>query len=241
MFYIYKREVQSYFYSPLAYAVCGVFTLIFSIFFLNLVTVTNKVEFSFSALFYDSFFYFAILIPALTMKVFSEDKKIGTETLLFSAPINVFDIVIGKFLAVATVYLTMMATTFIFPLIAFFSGEVIWSSLICGYIGFFAWGLVCIAIGMLMSSFTESQIIAALLGEAAMVALIFVDILKDNVAIAGIPVFSNILQALSPEERFVGFSVGIFNLSDLIFYLSITVAILAWTMISVEKRRWSRG
>lgn len=243
MFSVYKKELQSYFFSPLAYVITAIFMLIFSFTFINWLTnlVGTTFEFSFATIFYNYFFYFIFLIPALTMKSFAEERKAGTEVLLMSSPLNVFQIVIGKFLAIATVYLAMMAVTFIYPVIALINGNVVWSSLICGYIGFFAWGLVCISVGMLMSTFTESQIIAAILGEASMLLLYFVDTFASNSFISTIPVVSDFLTAISPQARFANFATGVFSLSDLVFYITFVIVVLCWTMISVEKRRWTRG
>lgn len=243
MLSILKKELQSYFYSPLAYAVMGVFIFIFSLTFVNWITSlqTVKFTFSFANIFYSNFYYFILLIPALTMKTFAEERKAGTEVLLMSTPLNVFTIVVGKFLALAIVYFIIMVGTFVFPIITMIYGEVMWSSLICGYIGFFMWGLVCICIGMLISSFTESQIIAVLVSEVAMICLLFVDSIKNNTFLASkIPVFSKFLQWLSPQERFYGFSQGVLSLSDIVFYITLIAVILSWTMLSIETRRYRK-
>ncbi len=238
-----KKEVQSYFYSPLAYCVIGIFLFIFSLTFVNWITnlQTVRFTFSFATIFYNYFYYFILLIPALTMKSFAEERHSGTEVLLMSTPLNVFTIVMGKFLALAIVYLIMMVATFIFPIITLIYGQVMWSSLICGYVGFFMWGLVCICVGMLVSSFTESQIIAALLGEVCMICLLFVDTLKENAFIqSNIPVLSSFLNWLSPQERFYAFSQGMLRLSDVVFYITVIAVLLAWTMLSVETRRYRK-
>lgn len=243
MFSLFKKEVQSYFYSPLAYCVMGIFIFIFSLTFVNWITSiqTTRFMFSFATIFYNYFYYFILLIPALTMKSFAEERHAGTEVLLMSTPLNVFKIVMGKFLALAFVYLIMMVCTFVFPLITLFYGKVMWSSLICGYIGFFMWGLVCICVGMLVSSFTESQIIAALLGEVCMISLLFVDIIKENSFIqSNIPILSTFLNWLSPQERFYSFSQGVLRLSDIVFYITLIAVILAWTMLSIETRRYRK-
>ena len=117
----------------------------------------------------------------------------------------------------------------------------IWSSLICGYLGFFLWGLVCIAVGMLMSSFTESPIIAGILGEGAMIILIFIDNFKDSGLFTNLPKAAQIIGSFSTQERFVSFSQGLFSIADLIFFITSTVLFVGFTIISVEKRRWSRG
>lgn len=244
MFSLYKKELQSYYYSPFAYVIAALFLLIFSISFVDRLADLSgtKFTFSFPDIFYYNFFYFIFLIPALTMRTFAEERKSGTEVLLISSPLNVFQIVIAKFLAVSTVYLTMLVLTFFYPIITIATGGgVMWSSLVCGYAGFFLWGMVCIAIGMLMSSFTESPIIAAILGEGAMILLIFVDSIKNSGLFENLPKAAKIVGQLSTRERFISFSQGIFELSDLVFFLTTIILFVGWTIISVEKRRWSRG
>ncbi len=243
MFALFKKEVQSYFYSPLAYVISALFVLIYSLTFIGWVTNLTKLnlQFSFAAIFYNQFFYFIFLIPMLTMKIFAEERKANTEVLLMSTPLNVFKIVMGKFLAAGTVLFMIMALTIIFPVMTVILGEVRWASLICGYLGFFLWGMGCIAVGMLMSSFTENQIIAAVLGEGAMLLLYFMDRFSQIKWMQEKPVISSVLNALSPKERFEGFATGVFRLSDMVFYILFIGVVLCWTMISVEKRRWNRG
>jgi ABC-2 type transport system permease protein len=243
MFSLFKKEVQSYFYSPLAYVISALFVLIYSLSFIQWITSLTKLnlQFSFAAIFYEQFFYFIFLIPMLTMKTFAEERRANTEVLLMSTPLNVFKIVTGKFLAIGVVFALIMALTFIYPVITLIYGEVRWSGLICGYLGFFLWGMGCVAVGMLVSSFTENQIIAAIFGEAAMLVLWFMDRFNDIEWMKNKPVWSSIIAAVSPKERFEGFAIGVFRLSDVVFYILFISVFLCWTMISVEKRRWSRG
>lgn len=243
MFALFKKEVQSYFYSPLAYVISALFVLIYSLSFITWITSLTKLnlQFSFAAIFYDQFFYFIFLIPMLTMKTFAEERRANTEVLLMSTPLNVFKIVMGKFLAIGLVFFMIMALTFLYPLITTMYGEVRWGSLICGYLGFFLWGMGCVAVGMLVSSFTENQIIAAIFGEAAMLLLFFMDRFSQIQWMQNKPVLSSLLSAVSPKVRFEGFATGVFRLSDMVFYILFIAVFLAWTMISVEKRRWNRG
>lgn len=243
MFSIYKKELRSYFCSPFAYVIAALFMLIFSITFISGISNLSgyQFKFSFPNIFYNNFFYFIFLIPALTMRTFADERKNGTEILLMTSPVNVFQIVIAKFLAVSTVFLGMMVLTLFFPILTAIIGDVMWSSLICGYLGFFLWGLVCIAIGMLMSSFTESPIIAAILSEGAMIILIFIDNFKNSGLFKNLPKAAQIIGAFSTEERFNGFSQGIFGVADLIFFITAAALFVGLTIISIEKRRWSRG
>lgn len=243
MFSLYKKELQSYYYSPFAYIIAALFLLTLSIGFVDNIAdlVGKQFTFSFPAVLYSNSGFFIFLIPALTMRTFAEERKSGTEVLLISSPLNVFQIVLAKFFAVATVFLSILILTLYYPLLTEMSGGVMWSSLICGYIGFFLWGLVCIAIGMLMSSFTESPIIAAILGEGAMLLLMFIDSIKGSALFESLPKVANVIGQLSTGDRFATFSQGIFRLSDLVFFITTIILFVGWTIISVEKRRWSRG
>ena len=110
MFSLYKKELRSYFYSPFAYVIAALFMLVFSIDFIGGLSNLEGTEypFSFPNILYTNFFYFVFLIPALTMRTFADERKSGTEVLLITSPLNVFQIVLAKFLAVATVFLMMI-------------------------------------------------------------------------------------------------------------------------------------
>ena len=243
MFTLYKKEVQSYFCSPFAYVISALFLLVFSLSFISGISNmdSNVLKFSFSNIFYNGFFYFIFMIPLLTMRTFAEERKAKTETLWLSAPITVPQVVFAKFLAVATVFLLMMLLSLFFPIVAALKGTVVVSSLICGYLGFFLWSLVCIAVGMMMSALTDNPIIAAVLGETAMILLIFLDNFTKTGLVQSVPVLSKILTWFSTEVRFGAFSQGLFSLADLVFFISLTLVVLVWTIIIIEKRRWSRG
>ena len=243
MFALYKKEVHSYFCSPFAYVISALFLLVFSLSFINGISSmdSNLLKFSFSNIFYNSFFYFIFLIPLLTMRTFAEERKSKTETIWLSAPVTIPQVVFAKFLAVATVFLMMLLLSLFFPLVAALHGTVIGSSLACGYLGFFLWSMVCIAIGIMMSALTDNPILAAVLGEAAMILVIFLDNFTNSALIQSVPVLSKIFTWFSTETRFGAFSQGLFTLSDLIFFISITLVVLIWTVIIIEKRRWSRG
>ena len=132
MFALYKKELQSYFLSPVAYFVIAFFMATFS---LTLVMDISNVssatyEFSFPTIFYTNLFYFIFLIPLLTMRAFAEERKNGTETLLLSSPLNVTQIVLAKFLATATILLIMLVASLFYPIVTSIYGRVIWESLI---------------------------------------------------------------------------------------------------------------
>ena len=243
MFALYKKEVQSYFYSPFAYIVSALFLLVFSLSFVYMVSTMkdSTVRFSFSSIFYSNFFYFIFMIPLLTMRTFAEERKQHTETLWLSAPITVPRVVIAKFLAVSTVYLMMIGLSLFFPLITWLRGSVVPGALLCGYAGFIMWGLVCIAVGIFCSALTDSPILAAVFGEGAMVVILFIDNLAGTGFVQSLPWLNRIVSWFSLQRRFVGFAQGLFGVADLVYFITITAVVLIWTVILVEKRRWSRA
>mgnify|MGYP002869937724 CR=1 FL=1 len=244
MFALYKKELQSFFYSPFAYVLAALFMFIFSVSFVNAISdlASNTLKFTFSNIFYNNFFYFIFIIPILTMRSFADERRGGTEVLLYSSPLPVWKIVLAKFLAIATVYIFMMATTIFFPIYAAATGgQVIWSSLICAYLGFFLWGLACIALGMLLSSLVGNAIIAAIIGVIVMEGLLFLDTFAGSSLVASYPHLNSVVTWFSMQRRFIFFSQGMFRLEDLIFFLSVTAVVLIWNILSIEKRRWSHS
>lgn len=243
MFSLYKKEMQSFFFSPFAYVLAALFMFIFGSSFVTPIAslTSSTLKFSFPNIFYNNFFYFILVIPLLTMRSFADERKGGTEVLLLSSPLSVFKIVMAKFFSIATIFLFMMATTLFFPIVAEIKGEVMWTSMFCAYIGFYFWGLVCIAVGMLLSSLSENSIIAAILGEIVMLGFLLLDTFGATALVQSYPKLNSIITWFSLQRRFVYFSQGMFRLEDLVFFLSATAVFLAWITIAIEKRRWSRG
>lgn len=243
MFSLYKKELQSFFYSPFAYVLAALFMFIFSLSFTTYIgsMTSSTLKFSFPNIFYNNFFYFIFLIPIMTMRSFADERKGGTEVLLISSPLSVFKIVMAKFLSIATVFLFMMTASMFFPIFAAFKGEVMWSSLLCAYIGFYLWGLACIAVGMLFSALTDNAIIAAVLGEIVMQGFLFLDSFGATALVESYPKLNSVISWFSMQRRFVYFSQGMFRLEDLIFFLSVAAVFIMWITIAIEKRRWSRG
>ena len=243
MFALYKKELQSFFFSPFAYVLASLFMFIFSVSFISAIAdiSSNTLKFSFPNIFYNNFFYFIFIIPILTMRSFADERRGGTEVLLLSSPLSVPKIVLAKFLSVVTVYLFMMVSSLFFPIFIAGTGVVQWSSLICAYLGFFLWGLVCIAVGMLLSQLTGNAIIAAILGEIVMEGLLFLDLFGATRLVAAYPKLNSVITWFSMQRRFIYFSQGMFRLEDLIFFLSLTVVVICWIIIAIEKRRYSRS
>lgn len=243
MFSLYKKELQSFFFSPFAYVLTALFMLIFSFSFVTSIASmdSNVLKFSFPSIFYNNFFFFIFIIPILTMRSFADERRGGTEVLLLTSPLSVGKIVLAKFLSIVTVFAVMMISTLFFPVAAALNGQVMWSPLICAYLGFFLWGMVCIAVGMLLSSLTGNAIIAAVLGEIVMEGTLLADSIGGTALVNHYPHLNNIISWISMQRRFVYFSQGMFRLEDLIFFLSAAAVVICWNIIAIEKRRWSHS
>ena len=244
MFSLYKKELQGYFLSPLAYTFIALVMLIFSGFFIWWIftATSTQVEFQFSYFFYYNILLTTILlIPILTMRAFAEERKNGTEVLLLSSPLSVSKIVLAKFLAVATVLVIAMVLSLIYPLIASIYGYVVIPNLIVSYVGYLLYGLAYIALGLLISSFMSTPGLAMLASVTVSLILFFVELMLGSSFLASLPVLSDVLYWFSNQAKFENFTQGFCQLSDLVSYVTEIIVFLLWTIISIEKRRFSRS
>lgn len=159
MIAIFKKELKTYFLTPIGYIFMGFFLLISGFFFAaeNLFPANPN----FNGMLGTITFVFMILVPILTMRLLAEESRQKTDQLLLTSPLNVTEIVLGKYLAAVTVLLLTVIITFIYPVILNFFGIISMSEIIGGYIGFLLLGSSFIAIGLFVSSFTENQVVAA--------------------------------------------------------------------------------
>jgi ABC-2 type transport system permease protein len=232
---IFWKEVKSYFYSPVAYVLIGLYIMLTSIFFTFGNLLGGYADFVDIITTVLTFLIF--IIPVLTMRIMAEDRKNGTEVLLITSPSSITSIVLGKFFASYFVFLVLTAITLIYPIILIAFGAQPTTDLLCGYIGFLLIGAAFISVGILASSLTESQVVAAIIGIVALFIMFMAGQIGE--AIGGI--FGKILNWFSLMTRFDDFSNGILSLSPIVYYISFTVVFLFITTRVIEKRRWSQG
>jgi len=224
MLAILDREIKAYFQSPLGYVFVGVMFLFTGYFFFayNLYGNTTDMRGIFSTL--------------LTMRLMSEDKKLKTDQLLLTAPVSRASLVLGKYLSAVCVYLLSIMSTMVAAVVISRLAEPEWPVIFSHFIGLFLLGITLIAICLFLSSLTESQVIAAICGFAASFFLMLIDTLSPVISL---PFVKKILEGLSFQNRYTSFTLGILNVTDIIFFLSITFLFLCLAVGALEKRRWS--
>ncbi len=233
MFAILKRELSAYFASPIGYIYLAVF-YVFSGYFFFGVLYSNTT--SLSNVFNGMFTIIMLLIPILTMRLLSEDRKNKTDQALLTAPINLISLVMGKFLSALIVYALGVAITLVYAIIIATFARPDWM-VICGNIvGMLLLGAALIAIGMFISALTENQVIAAVGGFAAGFSLILVDSLSTLVTIDWL---SSFISGLSFMVRYDEFTSGILDISNVLFFVSVCAVFIFFTVRVFEKRRWS--
>lgn len=230
---IFKRELNSYFTSLLGYVFLTIFLLLTGAMF-SLVNIfqyqTANMTYFFASINNIAVFF----LPLLTMRLFSEDRKLKTDQLLMTAPVSVGDIVLSKFFAAFAVLLAGTAVTLIYPICLSFFGELPIAETISCYIGFILLCSVILSIGAFMSSVTESQIVAAV---ATYGVIILILLLGTAAQYISNELIASSLLWLSPIQRFSEFTLGILNFEPIIYYLSLTGLFLFLTMMVFEKRR----
>jgi ABC-2 type transport system permease protein len=232
---IFWKEVKSYFYSPIAYVLIGLFIVLTSIFFTFINLLSGSADFN--GVLSNAIYFLIFIIPILTMKIIADDRKNGTEVLLITSPVSIASVVIGKFLASYFVFIILTAVTFIYPIIIVAFGGQITPVMVGGYIGFLLLGATFIAIGIFASSLTESQMIAAIVGIVSTFVMFMAGYLSTSIG----GIVGKILGWFSLLTRYEDFSKGVFSLSPVIYYLSFVAVFLFLTVRVIEKRRWSQG
>jgi ABC-2 type transport system permease protein len=246
-----KKELRAYFTSPIAYVVFTVFLVLVGFFFYSLITWFNSLSLQMSQnpayysqlninqqvyapLFHNMSIILLLMLPLLTMRLFSEEKKIGTEEMLYTSPISVAQIILGKFTASLLVLLGMLGLTAILVVFTFLFGNPEILPLLTGYLGLFLMGASFIALGIFFSSLTENQIVSAILTFGSL--LLFWIINWASASAAGF--WKDVLNYISILQHFGNLTQGILDTTDIVYYLSFTFFGLFLTHASIQSRRW---
>ena len=248
---IFKKEIKTYFTSPIAYVVITVFLVLIGFFFYSLIWWFNSQSLQmaqnpsyyqqlninqmvYSPLFQNMSIILLLMIPLLTMRLFSEEKKINTDELLYTCPISINQIILGKYFASLFVLLAMLFLTGILSIFTFAYGNPELVPILNGYLGLFLMGAAFIAVGIFFSSLTENQIVAAILTFGTL--LLFWILNWASYSAGGI--WKGVLNYLSFIQHFDDMTRGILDTTDLVYYLSFIFLGLFLTHSVIQSRRW---
>jgi ABC-2 type transport system permease protein len=246
-----KKEIKSYFTSPIAYVAITVFLVLVGFFFYSLIWWFNSQSMQlarnpayfqqlninqmvYSPLFHNISIILLLMLPLLTMRLFSEEKKIGTDELLFTSPISVNQIILGKYFASLIVLAFMLLLTGILSVFTFAFGNPELAPLLSGYLGLFLMGAAFIAVGIFFSSLTENQIVSAILTFGAL--LLFWILNWASYSAGGM--WKDVLNYLSFFQHFDDLTRGILDTTDIVYYLSFAFFGLFLTHSVIQSRRW---
>lgn len=230
---IYRREMGAFFTSGIAYVFLAGFALFSGLFF-SLGVIGSGVS-DMSPMFSSMFIIVLFLIPILTMKLLSEEKKNRTDQGLLTAPVSLSSIVLGKYFAALTLFVIAESIVFIYAIIIALCGEVVWSTLLGNYFAMLFLGAAFIAIGLFISSLTENQMASAVIGMFVLFVLYLMDSLASNISVEFI---KKALLSISFYSRYVEFTHGLFDLSSIVFFLSTAVLFNFFSVRVLDKRRW---
>lgn len=231
---IYKRELRAYFVTPIGYVCLAIF-LAASGFLFSMNTLLSKTT-DMGTYFTFSLFLLIIVCSLLTMRLFSEEKKLRTEQLLMTAPISITSMVTAKFFAAETVFLAGLLLSALNVIPLYLYAEPYTAQIVGNYVALFLVGSAFIAIGLFMSSLTENQLAAAV---ATIGVLLFLLIMNFANSYIDLYAFRYVIDWLSVYARFQNFTQGIFDYNALLYYASVCFVFVYLTIRVYERRRWA--
>ena len=236
-----KRELRSSFDSPVAYVVIclSLVALGFVFFFLGDFWQAGRASFQTLFLWIPRGMSF-VVIPVLTMRLLAEEKRSGTLEMLITLPVRDHSVILGKFLGAWGLVLVLLATTLLYPFLMFewpwHLGSLDWGPVLAGYLGLVVYSAAAVSIGLLVSSLTESQIIALFVTFIVLFALHFVGFAVDAI---GNKTVQNVASFVSFDARLAPFARGLVNTRDLVFFITVTIGCLMASFRALERRKWA--
>ncbi len=230
---VYKRELQSFFCTPHAYVFTGVFLLLGSVFFAvgNLAAHSSDLN----GFLWNAGYLWMLLTPVLTMHVYAGERRAHTDQLLFSSPVSLWGVALGKYLATITVLgLTVFLSLIYAGLIAIY-GRLYPSEALCGYLGFSLQGSAFVAIDLYVSARSRTPVTAAVWAFGINLLLWLVDVLSSAVSSE---ILQRILEFISPYQRCVPFRSGQLSAANTLYFIGVSVLMLFLTVRTLDSRRW---
>ena len=231
---IWKRELQSYFHTPIGYAFLGVFLLISSVLFY--LSILRQHSGDLPTFIGQMSYLWMLLCPVLTMRLLAEERQKKTDQLLLTSPVSLIGIVLGKYLAALTVLTATAASTLCYAAVTAFYGTVFPAELAVNYLGFILQGGAFAALDLYLSGCTGNQVTAAVAGFGANFLIWILDLLQDQV---GTEPISEVLKFLSLYSRNEPFLMGQLSWAGIVYEVSFAAVFLAMTVYHLNRRRTS--
>lgn len=230
--HIFKKEIKSYFISPIAYIVISIFLIIIGWLFFS--TYFLEKQASLTRFFSLLPITLSFIIPAITMRLFSEEINVGSYELLLTMPVTFRDIIMGKFLAAVAFVAIMLAPTLAYAITTAFLGQLDWGPILGGYIGALLLGASFSAIGLLSSTMTRNQVVAFIIGMATCFSLtMLIDYLLFFLPSSLVGIF----QYLSANYHFQNIAKGLIDTRDILYFLTVIIVALGSTQIIMQEKK----
>ena len=239
MLSIFKREFKNYFTSVIGYVFFTLFMIFYGVFFYISIVggeTSGIVSSGMSNFFGMIYIVLVLLIPVLTMCLLSEERKQKTDQLLLTSPVGLGEIVLGKFFSAFAIYSIAVGTTVFFALIIAAYGKLNFVEYIGMVVGILLIGAALIAVGEFISALTESQVVAAFATFGAII-LTYVPVVLSSIVSSSL--LKTLLGLISLHTRYTDFTSGLFDIGNILFYISFTAVFLFLTVRVMERRRWS--
>ena len=224
MLAVLKKELKSYFLSPIGYIVTGIFLVCFSVFFYLTVLQYGIVDLG-GLYYYTALYGLIVITPILTMRMFAEERKTGTEQLLLTSPTGMFSVVIGKLLAALTVIAITLVMSLIFFVIVSFFGTPSLPMTLCAMFGFILISAASLSLGMFISSLTENQVIAGVGTAAFLILTLF------------LPDISSAFSNFTLIDFYITFAQGVISIENLISLVLFSLVFISFTIIVMQRRK----
>ena len=224
MFAVMKKELKSYFFSPIGYVVIGIFLLCFSVFFYLTVLSYGSVDLSI-LYYYTALYGLIIIVPILTMRTFSEERKNGTEQLLLTSPTGMFKVVLGKlFSALLVIVITLLISFMFFFIVMYFGSPNIVTTLV-SMLGFVLISLAALSFGIFASSLTENQVIAGVITVAFLIISLFITDISSK------------FSGFALMNYYTSFAQGVISIENIISLLLFSIVFISLTIIIMQRRK----
>lgn len=236
MIAIYKRELKAYFNSVIGWLFCAVTLFFVSLYFasFNLLNGYGMLAYALSG----SSYIFIISVPILTMRILAEERKQKIDQLILTSPVSVWKVVLGKYLAMATVFMIPMLITCVYPVIMGCFGTINYVECYVSLLGYILYGLTAIAVGLFISGLTESQVIAAVVSLLVLFLTYMMSGITNMINSSG-NLVTKILSCFDFPKRVNLFYDGTLNVTAIVYFFSVMGLLLFMTTQAIQKRRYT--